>query len=317
MKKIILAIFISVFIMAALIWIYVYMPRETVKIFIPEGSNAIEISKILKRNNIIISSFYFKALVKLTKTDKKINPGEYVFMKYTPHEIVLYKMINQKYLNSIKVSIPEGWRAEQIAERLYKNGVIRSEKKFMEIVKKESLEGYLFPSTYYFNKNMSEEEVIKVFKDTFDKNIRPLFSVYKIPDWLDEYKVMIIASIVEREAVFDEERGLIAAVYLNRLKKKMPLEADPTVQYALGYWKKGLTYKDLEIPSPYNTYYVGGLPPTPICSPGKKSVEAVLNPAQIDAIYFVADNTGKHVFNVKYEEHVKAKEKAKRERMGR
>ncbi|HOJ86661.1 MAG: endolytic transglycosylase MltG [Elusimicrobiales bacterium] len=317
MKKIILAIFISVFIMAALIWIYVYMPRETVKIFIPEGSNAIEISKILKRNNIIISSFYFKALVKLTKTDKKINPGEYVFMKYTPHEIVLYKMINQKYLNSIKVSIPEGWRAEQIAERLYKNGVIRSEKKFMEIVKKESLEGYLFPSTYYFNKNMSEEEVIKVFKDTFDKNIRPLFSVYKIPDWLDEYKVMIIASIVEREAVFDEERGLIAAVYLNRLKKKMPLEADPTVQYALGYWKKGLTYKDLEIPSPYNTYYVGGLPPTPICSPGKKSVEAVLNPAQIDAIYFVADNTGKHVFNVKYEEHLKAKEKAKRERMGR
>lgn len=317
MKKIILAIFISVFIMAALIWIYVYMPRETVKIFIPEGSNAIEISKILKRNNIIISSFYFKALVKLTKTDKKINPGEYVFMKYTPHEIVLYKMINQKYLNSIKVSIPEGWRAEQIAERLYKNGVIRSEKKFMEIVKKESLEGYLFPSTYYFNKNMSEEEVIKVFKDTFDKNIRPLFSVYKIPDWLDEYKVMIIASIVEREAVFDEERGLIAAVYLNRLKKKMPLEADPTVQYALGYWKKGLTYKDLEIPSPYNTYYVGGLPPTPICSPGKKSVEAVLNPAQIDAIYFVADNTGKHVFNVKYDEHVKAKEKAKRERMGR
>ncbi|MGC8728292.1 MAG: endolytic transglycosylase MltG [Elusimicrobiales bacterium] len=317
MKKIILAIFISVFIMAALIWIYVYMPRETVKIFIPEGSNAIEISKILKRNNIIISSFYFKALVKLTKTDKKINPGEYVFMKYTPHEIVLYKMINQKYLNSIKVSIPEGWRAEQIAERLYKNGVIRSEKKFMEIVKKESLEGYLFPSTYYFNKNMSEEEVIKVFKDTFDKNIRPLFSLYKIPDWLDEYKVMIIASIVEREAVFDEERGLIAAVYLNRLKKKMPLEADPTVQYALGYWKKGLTYKDLEIPSPYNTYYVGGLPPTPICSPGKKSVEAVLNPAQIDAIYFVADNTGKHVFNVKYEEHVKAKEKAKRERMGR
>lgn len=317
MKKIILAIFISVFIMAALIWIYVYMPRETVKIFIPEGSNAIEISKILKRNNIIISSFYFKAIVKLTKTDKKINPGEYVFMKYTPHEIVLYKMINQKYLNSIKVSIPEGWRAEQIAERLYKNGVIRSEKKFMEIVKKESLEGYLFPSTYYFNKNMSEEEVIKVFKDTFDKNIRPLFSVYKIPDWLDEYKVMIIASIVEREAVFDEERGLIAAVYLNRLKKKMPLEADPTVQYALGYWKKGLTYKDLEIPSPYNTYYVGGLPPTPICSPGKKSVEAVLNPAQIDAIYFVADNTGKHVFNVKYEEHLKAKEKAKRERMGR
>jgi UPF0755 protein len=311
MKRFLLAIVILFLFFLSL---YFFYPRSTVKVIIPEGTNARTVSEILAKNHVIISSLYFRMLVKFTKTDKKINPGEYVFMKYTPHEVVLYKMINQKYLNSIKVVIPEGWRAEQVAERLYKNGVIKSEKRFMEIVKKQKLEGYLFPSTYYFNKNMKEEDVINIFLDNFNKNIKVLFSKYKIPDGLDEYKVLILASIVEREAIFDEERPLISAVYLNRLKKNMLLEADPTVQYALGYWKKGLTYQDLETPSPYNTYYVGGLPPTPICSPGVKSVEAVLNPANIDALYFVADNTGKHIFNVKYDEHIKAKEKAKRER---
>ncbi|MEF3280087.1 MAG: endolytic transglycosylase MltG [Elusimicrobiota bacterium] len=311
MKKIILTI-IALFLITILI--YFFMPRESVKVFIPEGANANSIAKILRSNGVVISSFYFKALVKLTKTDKRINPGEYVFMKYSPAEIVLYRMLNQKYLNSIKIVIPEGWRAEQVSERLFKNGVIKSEKRFIDMVKQRKLEGYLFPSTYFFNKNMSEEEVINLFLSTFDKNIRPLFSKYQLSKE-EEYKTLIIASIVEREAVYDEERPLIAAVYLNRLKKKMPLEADPTVQYALGYWKKNLTHDDLQTPSPYNTYYVSGLPPTPICSPGVKSVEAVLNPAQIDAIYFVADNTGKHTFNVKYDEHIKAKEKARRERL--
>jgi UPF0755 protein len=313
MKKYIFIGIIFLFILI-LIWAYFEYPRETVKVIIPEKANAKVIANILYQNRVIISPLYFRLLVKLTKTDKKINPGEYVFMKYTPHEVVLYKMINQKYLNSIKIVIPEGWRSEQVAERLYKNGVIKSEKRFIEIVKKQKLEGYLFPSTYYFNKNMKEEDVINVFLENFNKNIKVLFSKYKIPDGLDEYKVLILASIVEREAIFDEERPLIAAVYINRLRKNMLLEADPTVQYALGYWKKGLTYKDLETPSPYNTYYVGGLPPTPICSPGVKSVEAVLNPANIDALYFVADNTGKHIFNVKYDEHLKAKEKVRKEK---
>lgn len=311
MKK----MFYVISVLSLFLLIYFFFPTsKEIRIFIPEGSSAKKIAEILKENKVIFSSFYFRLLVKITNTDKKINPGEYIFKKYTPHEMVLYKLVTSKYLNSIKVVIPEGWRAEQVAERLYAAGIIKSKSKFMNIVKKENLEGYLFPSTYYFSKNMSEEEVIRHFLDTFDKNVRPLFSKYSFPSGLDEKKVMILASIVEREAIFDEERPLVAAVYINRLKKNMPLEADPTVQYALGYWKKGLTYKDLEIPSPYNTYYVGGLPPGPICSPGIRSIEAVLNPANIDALYFVADNTGKHIFNVKYDEHIKAKEKSKRER---
>lgn len=312
MKK----VFIFVSILILLILLYFFYPTNTqIKVFIPEKVSARKIAEILKENKVIISSNYFLLLIKITKTDKKINPGEYVFKKYTPHEMVLYKLITTKYLNSIRIVIPEGWRAEQVAERLHANGVIKSKSRFLEIVRKKNLEGYLFPSTYYFSKSMSEEEVIDHFLETFNKNIKPLFEKYQIPDGLDEKKVIILASIVEREAIYDEERPLVAAVYINRLRKNMPLEADPTVQYAIGYWKKGLTYKDLEIPSPYNTYYVGGLPPGPICSPGVKSVEAVLNPAKIDALYFVADNTGKHVFNVKYDEHLKAKEKAKKERL--
>lgn len=295
--------------------IYIFFPTsKEITVIIPEGASAKKVADILKENRVIWSSAYFRALVKLTNTDKKINPGEYTFRRYTPHEIVLYKLITTRYINLLKVVIPEGWRAEQVAERLYLSGVIRDKARFIEIVKKRELEGYLFPSTYYFSKNMSEEEVIKHFLDTFNKNVRPLFERYSPPQGLDERKVIILASIVEREAIFDEERPLVAAVYLNRLKRNMPLEADPTVQYALGYWKKRLTYEDLKIPSPYNTYYVSGLPPGPICSPGIKSIEAVLNPAKIDALYFVADNTGKHVFNLKYDEHLKAKEKAKRER---
>ncbi|MCX7641752.1 MAG: endolytic transglycosylase MltG [Elusimicrobiales bacterium] len=307
--------FIIIIIFILLGFYFFFPSSKEIKIFIPEGSSAKKIAEILKNNEVIFSSYYFRLLVKLTKTDKKINPGEYIFKKYTSHEVVLYRLITNKYLNSIKIIIPEGWRAEQIAERLYVNGVIKSKDKFMEIVKKRNLEGYLFPSTYYFSKGMSEEDVINHFLDSFDKNVKPLFSKYSFPEGLDDRKVIILASIVEREAIFDEERPLVAAVYLNRLKKNMPLEADPTVQYALGYWKKGLTYRDLEIPSPYNTYYVSGLPPGPICSPGIKSIQAVLSPAKIDALYFVADNTGKHVFNVKYDEHLKAKEKAKIERI--
>lgn len=312
MKKFLFFIIIVFIILS----IYFFFPSSYIEtVEIPEGVSARKIAEILKEKKIIISASYFRFLVKITSTDKKINPGEYKFKRYTPHEIVLYKLINTKYLSAVKVVIPEGWRAEQVAERLYANGVIKDKSRFMNIVREKKLEGYLFPSTYYFSKNMKEEDVIKHFLETYEKNVKPLFSKYALADGLDENKVIIIASIVEREAIYDEERPLVAAVYLNRLKKNMPLEADPTVQYALGYWKKGLTYKDLQLPSPYNTYYVGGLPPGPICSPGLKSIEAVLNPARIDALYFVADNTGKHIFNVKYDEHIKAKEKAKRERL--
>ena len=144
----------------------------------------------------------------------------------------------------------------------------------------------------------------------YKKNIAPLFKQY--PTDLTEKQVLTIASIVEREAVHHEERPKIAAVYLNRFRIGKRLEADPTVQYALGfslkenrYWKKGLTLSDLRIDDPYNTYRNEGLPPAPICNPSAASVKGVLQPEEdFKALYFVADSGGHHVFSRTYEEHL-------------
>ncbi|MCX5783560.1 MAG: endolytic transglycosylase MltG, partial [Elusimicrobia bacterium] len=175
------------------------------------------------------------------------------------------------------------------------------------------LEGYLFPSTYLFEANTAAKQVIETMTKEFDANIRPLFQ-NGFPQGFDEKAVLTMASIIEREAVFSSERPIIAAVYYNRLKKKMALAADPTVQYALGHWKKNVTLNDLKIDSPYNTYLHRGLPPGPICSPGIESVKAALNPPKLDVLFFVADGNGRHIFNNNYDEHLKAKSMTDKER---
>ena len=311
MKKL-MNILTTLVLLAALGSIYFLWPGEKVIVAIPEGTAAGQVAAILKNDGVIFSSTWFKTLVKLSGTGKKIMPGEYTFHKYMSSEEALWRLLHNTYINNAKVVIPEGWRMEQIAERLAANGVT-DKKQFEDLARKERLEGYLFPSTYYFKKNTPAQEVINLLKLEFDRQIRPMFSK-GFPAGLDESKVLIIASIVEREAAIPSERPLIAAVYLNRYFKRMALEADPTVQYALGYWEKGqtywkngLTYKDLKFKSAYNTYAVGGLPPGPICNPGADSIASVLTPARIDALYFVADRKGKHIFNVKYSEHLKAK----------
>jgi len=297
---------------AFLFSLYFFWPGRQIKVVIPEGAAAGQVAAILKRNDVILSTTWFRMLVKLTGTGKKIMPGEYSFRKYMSSEEALWRILHSVYINNIKVVIPEGWRIEQIAERLAANGVTDG-REFAALAVKNRLEGYLFPSTYQFKKNTPAQDVINLLKLEFERQVRPLFSK-GFADGLDEKKVLIIASIVEREAAIASERPLIAAVYLNRYYKGMALEADPTVQYALGYWdkgrtywKNGLTYKDLKFKSAYNTYAVGGLPPGPICNPGADSVAAVMNPAGIDALYFVADGKGKHIFNKSFKEHLKAK----------
>ena len=254
---------------------------------------------------MVISATWFRILVKVTGTGKRIMPGEYTLRERMSAEEALWKLTHSTYVSSVRVVLPEGWRMEQIAERLEANGVTPAAQ-FLALARAQKLEGYLFPSTYHLKKNMPPQEVINLLKLEFDRQMLPLFSK-GFPQGLDERKALIIASIVEREAVDDNERPLIAAVYINRYRRGMPLEADPTTQYALGYWKKALTYKDLKFKSPYNTYVVGGLPPGPICNPGYSSVAAALSPANLDALYFVADRKGKHIFNSNFEDHKKAK----------
>jgi UPF0755 protein len=291
--------------------LYFFWPGRPLKVSIPEGAGAGKVAVALREQGVILSSTWFRVLVKLSGTGKRLMPGEYSLREHMSAEEALWKMTHSTYVSSIRIVIPEGWRAEQIAERLEANGVTPADK-FIELARAQKLEGYLFPSTYNLKKNMPPQEVINLLKSEFDRQILPLFSK-GFPEKLDGPKAVIIASIVEREAMDDSERPLIAAVYLNRYRRGMPLEADPTTQYALGYterdgfWKKALTYKDLKFKSPYNTYVVGGLPPGPICNPGYNSIAAALSPANLDALYFVADRKGKHVFNSNFEEHKKAK----------
>ncbi len=287
--------------------LHFFWPGQPVKVLIPEGAGAGKAALVLKREGVILSSSWFKLLIKLTGTGKRIMPGEYPMRTKMSSEEALWLLTHSIYISSIKIVIPEGWRMEQTAERLEANGITPA-KGFLELARAQKMEGYLFPSTYHLKKNMPPQEVINLLKFEFDRQIKPLFSK-GFPEKMDERKTLVIASIVEREAVDDNERPLIAAVYINRYRKGMALEADPTVQYALGYWKKGLTLNDLKYKSPYNTYAVGGLPPGPICSPGSSSISAALNPAALDALYFVADRKGRHIFNASFKDHLKAKKR--------
>jgi UPF0755 protein len=301
--------------------LHYFRTGKTVKFTVEEGQSASQIAKNLKTQKIIANSLWFRLLTKITFTEKKLKKGRYLFRTHMSAEKVLYKLLTLDGNIYVRVTIPEGWRLEQVAERLEENNIVSSGN-FLEIARSKKLEGYIFPSTYLFEENTPAEVVIEKMSNEFEKNIRPILK-NPHPMNLTECEVLIIASIVEREAVTNEERPLIAGVYLNRIRKGMPLEADPTVQYALGYnkrqkqwWKKGITYKDLRFNSPYNTYFYKSLPPAPICSVGYLSVSAVYNPAKFDALFFVADDSGKHIFNIDFKEHIKAKNRIKRQKNG-
>lgn len=281
-----------------------------VKVEIPQGISAIKIADILKKEGVIQSPLFFRLCVKISGSGPFLRSGVFDLNKNMSSIEVIWHLINDSGTPTFRVTILEGWRIEEIAAELFKRGIIDNEQKFISIAKEEKSEGFLFPSTYQLPKNMAPIDIIKIMRAEYNRNISPVIAMAK--NELNENEVLTLASIVEREAVFDDERPKIAAVYLNRLKIGKRLEADPTVQYALGYfpvegrhWKKGLTYTDLKVDSPYNTYRNIGLPPSPIASPGLSSVKAVLNPeANFDALYFVADNTGRHIFSKTYHQHL-------------
>ncbi len=283
---------------------YFLAQGKPVTVDIPEGKTAFQVAQILKQEGVIRSALWFKVVLKLTGTGKKIKPGEYKMRRNTSAEAALLQLVRGGGKNYVKIVIPEGWRVEQIAERLEAQE-ITGQKPFLEIAKKNKFEGYLFPTTYFLERGMEAGKVISMMRAEFEKTIRPVFK--DKPPYLSENQAMVIASIVEREAVVTTEKPLIAAVYLNRMRRGMALEADPTVQYALGYWKKGITLKDLKIKSPYNTYRNSTLPPGPICNPGYDAVHAVMHPAKIDSLYFVADRKGQHIFNVTFKQHIQAR----------
>ncbi len=284
---------------------------------INRGENVFSIAQKLKEEGIIKNKVVFIIEALRKRVHKEFKAGEYVFFPYQSiNEIFEILREGRVYLH--KITVVEGATLWQIAEILEENRVCSKEEFLKFATDKDfvknlgfpgpTIEGYLYPETYYFPKNTHPAKVIKVMTDKFKEiwqELEPL--AQKTPLTMKE--IIILASIVEREAFFESEKPLISAVYLNRLKKGMPLQADPTINYALKSFRR-LTYKDYySVKSPYNTYLHNNFPPTPIGNPSKSSILAVLKPAKVPYLYFVATGDGKHIFSKTYKEHLSAIEK--------
>lgn len=275
-----------------------------IEVSIPPGLSASQTACLLEAAGVVRGRLVFRLATKFSGLDRSIKPGTYRLRRGMPLRELL-KTISEGVRADVRVLIPEGFSARQIAERLEASGV-SSAKEFTAYAEANKLEGYLFPAVYQFAPASGAEKAARRLRAEFERQVPPLYSSLPQGSYT-LHQVLTLASIIQREAVRVEEMPMIAAVYYNRLRLRMRLEADPTVQYALGYWKKGLTLKDLQNPSPYNTYNHYGLPPGPICSPGLEAVKAALNPARTQALFFVADAAGGHIFSNTIAEHLKAK----------
>ncbi len=302
-------------------------PRET-SVEIPSGSSTNKISNILKDEGLIKNKLIFKIMVKNKKADGKLKAGTYSLNTGMGVDTIIDEISKGgKNENVLRFTIPEGYELRQIADKLSKENLVdkkkflslTSDKKYFqdkhpflkELKNGQSLEGFLFPSTYEIYKDSTEEEIIEKmltkFEQIYEKDIKENMGKYDLS--LNE--VVTLASIIEREGKRDDERELISAVFHNRLKKGMLLQSCATVQYVLGERKEVLSNKDTQIESEYNTYIHEGLPPAPIASPGEKSLIASVNPTDVDYLYFRTkeDGTGAHTFSRTYEEHKNAKPK--------
>lgn len=294
------------------------------EIVIPMGSGVKKIAAQLEEQGIIKNANVFAVYCKLSEKASKIKAGKYILSSSMTVEQIVDKLAAGKAeMNTIRFTIPEGFELRQIADRLEADKLVNKDKFYAAINKaafkysfikdipdrENKLEGYLFPDTYEVFKNASEDEIIDKMLGRFDQVFNEKYRQRAKELNMSVDDVIILASIIEREAKLDSERKTVSAVFHNRLKINQKLESCATVQYLLKEQKPVLTYKDLEVDSPYNTYKYAGLPKGPIASPGIKSIEAALYPDNVDYLYFVAKNDGSHVFSRTYQEHLKAQNK--------
>ena len=304
-------IFSLILLIAILFITSVYFPLEenstTQKVVnIPSGTNAKEIVYILEKNEIIRKNNYtFRILIKLMKLEDQLKYGEYNLSPSMNMIQILDKLVKGEVI-VYKITIPEGYTSSQIAELLEKNEIAEKEA-FLKLVKdsEKTPEGYLFPDTYEVPKKYGAEKMVKVMLANFNQ----VALVNKFTDKAEEIgfsldEIIILASIIEKEAKFTEEKSKVSSVFHNRLKTGMKLQSCATIQYILEEPKEKLDENDLKIESPYNTYLYKGLPPEAICNPGLDSIIAALEPAKEDYLYFVLGENGRHIFSKTYQEHL-------------
>lgn len=305
------------------------------------GETAAQVAARLEEEGLVVNGEVFRRFMTYQGLDRTLEAGTYrLRANMTMHDIA--QALQHGSADTVTVTIPEGWRMEQVAWLLEQQGLVRADD-FLAVARTAqydypwladrppgaTLEGFLFPDTYQLPTETTPAAIVELMLVNFDAKAAPEITTRLAGKQLFEvqtgqyrpmtlYDVIILASIVEREAVVPDERPIIASVYYNRLdpahveETALRLSADPTVQYAKGYdpqtgnwWNPMLPGEGQTIDSPYNTFKVQGLPPGPICSPGLASILAVLNPAQTDYLYFHAIGDGSHVFAATLEEHLK------------
>lgn len=289
---------------------------------IPPGTGTAQIARMLKEEAVINSEKDFmKKALSLGVADS-LKAGIYRFRRGEPLEDILSRLEQGIQAPEGVLTVPEGYSLDEIASDLAaKTGISREQyKKAAAAAGKTppvagagaalTLEGFLFPSTYNLDPELTAEALIERQLQVFARETGALPWQKAEAMGLTAYQVLTVASMVEREAKVPEERPLVAAVIYNRLRIGMKLEVDATVQYAVGSWKRELTQQDLETDSPYNTRLYPGLPPGPICNPGADSIRAALEPAGVGYIFYVAtgDEAGHHFFTESYEDFLRVKE---------
>lgn len=271
---------------------------------ISRGESILKSSKEL----MVLYNPIFRMYLKFKNQGKNIKAGYYKLDgEYSM--ISLLDVFEKGEDELFKFVIPEGYTIKQIVNKLVKQGRITEEEFYKELeniknfpypTPEGNFEGYFYPATYDFPVYFKEKDIIKRVLSEFLRR----FPVEKYPDKEDFYKKLILASIIEREAVKQDEKPRISSVFHNRLKIGMPLASDATINYIFDFSKKRIYYKDLKAESPYNTYKYKGLPPSPIANPNKKSVDAAYNPLDTEYLFFVAEGGGYHHFSKTYKEHL-------------
>lgn len=289
---------------------------NAVRVIIPRGATFTQATDSLARARIVKWPAGFRLYARLGGSDRNIKPGTYLLKPGTSWgEVVSALNGGLGLVNS--VTIPEGFAISQIVPLLARRlelpadsvqAAIRDTALLSRLnVPTPTLEGYLFPDTYAFPAGTRAREAVSEMVKRFEREWKPEWNSRLTELAMNRNDIITLASIIEREARLPEERPVISAVYHNRLRKQMLLQADPTVQYALPAHTSRVLYKDLEVKSPYNTYMHAGLPPGPIASPGGPSIVAALYPAKVDYLYFVAFPDGHHEFRTTLAEHDRAK----------
>ncbi|MGE5613657.1 MAG: endolytic transglycosylase MltG [Bacillota bacterium] len=302
--------------------------NEAVEFIVERGANTSQIAKKLMEQGLIENETIFKILSKVNGYDGTYKSGTHLVSKSLTYDEMMRVLSSEPATRT--VMIPEGKTFLQIVDILYEKKIIKDKKRFIEVANTEKfdydflknlpereyrLEGYLFPDTYEYDYNASEREIIIKMLDNFNKKFKKAYRdmIPNLPVEMDMDKVVIMASLIEREAKDPDERHLIAGVLYNRLKSKdatlRKLQVDATIQYIMlkntGAYKDRVLYEDLEIDDPYNTYIYEGLPPGPICCPGEAAIKAAVNPDDTPYLYYVAkgDSSGEHAFARTFKEH--------------